>query len=87
LFLVIRAMNELTKREEARPKPAEPSLELKILTTTFSLENNQDGDARLNWRWALLLCVSLLLARDRSHRHPPRRQAPAAPAARGVGGL
>jgi large conductance mechanosensitive channel len=32
LFLVIRAMNELTKREEARPKPAEPSLELKILT-------------------------------------------------------
>ena len=32
LFLIIRAMNQLTKREEAKPKPPEPSPELKILT-------------------------------------------------------
>jgi large conductance mechanosensitive channel len=32
LFLIIRAMNQLTKREEAKPKPAEPSAEVKVLT-------------------------------------------------------
>jgi large conductance mechanosensitive channel len=32
LFLVIRSMNQLTKREELMPKPPEPSAELKILT-------------------------------------------------------
>jgi large conductance mechanosensitive channel len=32
LFLIIRAMNKLMKREEAKPKAAEPSPELKVLT-------------------------------------------------------
>jgi large conductance mechanosensitive channel len=32
LFLAIRAMNQLLKREEAKPKPAEPSPEVKVLT-------------------------------------------------------
>jgi large conductance mechanosensitive channel len=32
LFLAIRAMNKLTKREDARPEPAEPSPGVKVLT-------------------------------------------------------
>jgi large conductance mechanosensitive channel len=32
LFLIIRALNRLTKREEAKPKPTEPSPEVKVLT-------------------------------------------------------
>ena len=32
LFLIIRAMNKLMKREEAKPKAVEPSPELKVLT-------------------------------------------------------